>query len=188
MISGFRSAQIVCESIVQLLLSNSKYGGMFRFVPAAVVFIALVALESSTALKCWKWHLQTTPYRVSDIGEDLHPQCIFILDAPCLTKIIAHSCMTTFTFFNLAHNTCYVDEAGFVKCVCDTDFCSSNCTYVVKLWKESEAYRDYNDTNKGSCMRAYERACKLGKIRLPVAGENIQNDPIEVDEGVNEVL
>ncbi|EYC28489.1 hypothetical protein Y032_0007g3252 [Ancylostoma ceylanicum] len=106
------------------------------------------------------------------------PQCHFQLDIPCLKDLVGFSARASVDYSVKEHNICYIDKKfdAQVRCNCDTDGCSTNCTQIVAMWKQSRDYKTQGP--HAECMNAYERACLANKLRTPIRGETIHNETL----------
>ncbi|KAL6733522.1 hypothetical protein Aduo_004164 [Ancylostoma duodenale] len=69
------------------------------------------------------------------------------------------------------HNSCFFLDEEKLFCGCDFDYCSSDCIYVIKMWKESKVYE--TGTEAAKCMAEYERACLNDEIIVGPPGSSI---------------
>ncbi|KAL6728480.1 hypothetical protein Aduo_010251 [Ancylostoma duodenale] len=142
-----------------------------------LLLVILPILQPTISIKCWLWHHQGMPYELVDHKhENLKPQCYFHMDLPCFTRPVTLSARAGFDHEVKEHNICYVDKwyNSQVRCVCDTDECSTNCTQIVSMWKKSENYE--TEGIYANCMNQYIQDCFAGKIKQPVKGETRDNE------------
>ncbi|EYB99990.1 hypothetical protein Y032_0118g713 [Ancylostoma ceylanicum] len=145
------------------------------FIPLLLVILPI--LQPTTSIKCWLWHHGGVPYElVTNRLDSLNPQCYFHLDLPCFMEPITFNTRAGFDYSTKERNACFIDphEEAQLTCVCDTDECSTNCTQIVKMWRES---RDYQAKGVyGDCMNQYINDCFAGKIKQPVKGETMDGE------------
>ncbi|KAK6738884.1 hypothetical protein RB195_020778 [Necator americanus] len=152
-----------------------------------LIFFVFSVFQSANGIKCWLWHLDRLPNeQVSPDIRGVLTQCHFRMDVPCFTRKISFSAYTTVEFLSKRRNECYIDpnHGTQVRCVCDTDNCSTNCTNIVDMWRKSPDFKTTGPHAK--CMDRYEKACVRDKIKPPVKGENMEeeyNRTIDEEEG-----
>ncbi|KAL6728467.1 hypothetical protein Aduo_010239 [Ancylostoma duodenale] len=104
------------------------------------------------------------------------------MDLPCYMKPITFNARTGFDFSTKERNVCYIDEyEKHVKCVCDTDQCSTNCTQIVAMWRKSKDYEA--EGAYGNCMNEYMNDCFAGKIKQPIKGETMDAELQRLSRG-----
>ncbi|EYB83427.1 hypothetical protein Y032_0335g2855 [Ancylostoma ceylanicum] len=142
------------------------------------MFVVLLLLSltnlsfSDNYLRCWTWNY---PHQLEEIqtltrGGPKSPQCFFTMDIPCNMTAIQTSARMSITYHEDPHNSCsFMDEDIF--CACNSEnYCSSECKYVVKIWKESKVYKAGSEAAK--CMAEYERACLNKEIVVGYVGSS----------------
>ncbi|RCN38380.1 hypothetical protein ANCCAN_15696 [Ancylostoma caninum] len=98
------------------------------------------------------------------------------MDFPCNMTHIQKSTHYAQTFIEQPINSCIIgrNNAANVICACYENLCTSDCRYLVKIWKESKAYETSKDQAK--CMEVYEEECNSGKVDIRNTGDPDEED------------